>query len=507
MAVRLGQGLNIGGMMSGNAAAADLLVEAGRAKGAGLAAIGQGLGQGLATFGANRRADKIRAEENAFRQQSREDMLAERAADNARQDRQVGMRETEWKASVLGNLAQQYASEADMLDQAAAASGDPSLLAKAQAKRGDAARYRTALEALVSGKGDGTPEMPAPERSQPIGMYDSRVSTPPNAPVTGGGGGMDGAVTRIVDDAFAGGPGFFGPKGSYPAPEGTAPMAPVVEPKAQTGAATGAFGVSYTGDPAADAKLATYVQARVSDLRGSPAWDKMSAERRNMYERAEIEAVAKSGESQFGLKKQEMAFQNQMQAEDEARKAAADTRSLADLQADVKALGGPEFKSAEAAKSWLIQNRQSTNREDVQKHQMDMKRLGHEQAMERQDKAKANRIEIDAVAAANRVDSSPQFKAAKDVAIRLEELAESKRRDFVWASENAKPEVATAARTAYDRALADYETQVRKMATFATQDSAKTAPVAGAAPSAPVAPSVAPAGESTADRLKRLWGR
>ena len=125
---------------------------------------------------------------------------------------------------------------------------------------------------------------------------------------------MDGAVTRIVDDAFTGGPGFFGPKGSYPAPEGTAPMAPVVEPKAQTGAATGAFGVSYTGDPAADAKLATYVQARVSDLRGSPAWNKMSVERRNLYQRAEIEAVAKSGESQFGLKKQEMAFQNQMQA-------------------------------------------------------------------------------------------------------------------------------------------------------------------------------------------------
>ncbi len=107
-------------------------------------------------------------------------------------------------------------------------------------------------------------------------------------------------------------------------------MAPVVEPKAQTGAATGAFGVSYTGDPAADAKLATYVQGRVSNLRGSPAWDKMSAERRNMYERAEIEAVAKSGESQFGLKKQEMAFQNQMQAEDEARKQSADRAAKTD---------------------------------------------------------------------------------------------------------------------------------------------------------------------------------
>ena len=121
MAVRLGQGLNIGGMMSGNAAAADLLVEAGRAKGAGLAAIGQGLGQGLATFGANRRADKIRAEENAFRQQSREDMLAERAADNARQDRQVGMHDKEWRATVLVNLAKQYNAEADALEQAAAA--------------------------------------------------------------------------------------------------------------------------------------------------------------------------------------------------------------------------------------------------------------------------------------------------------------------------------------------------------------------------------------------------
>ncbi len=320
MAVRIGKfGMS---WLQPAAQAADLLVEAGRAKGAGLAAIGQGLGQGLATFGANRRADKIRAEENAFRQQSREDMLAERAADNARQDRQVGMRETEWKASVLGNLAQQYASEADMLDQAAAASGDPSLLAKAQAKRGDAARYRTALEALVSGKGNGIPEMPPYEGPVSSAMSGASASVPVGAPVAGGGGGMDGPVTRIVDEAFSGGPGFFGPKGSYPAPEGAAPMAPVVEPKAQTGAATGAFGVSYTGDPAADAKLATYVQGRVSDLRGSPAWNKMSVERRNLYERAEIEAVAKSGESQFGLKKQEMAFQNQMQAEDEARKQA-----------------------------------------------------------------------------------------------------------------------------------------------------------------------------------------
>ena len=339
MAVRLGQGINIGGMMSGNAAAADLLVEAGRAKGAGLAAIGQGLGQGLATFGANRRADKVRAEENAFRQQSREDMLAERAADNARQDRQVGMRETEWKASVLGNLAQQYASEADMLDQAAAASGDPSLLAKAQAKRGDAARYRTALEALVSGKGNGIPEMPPYEGPVSSAMSGASASVPVGAPVAGGGGGMDGPVTRIVDEAFSGGPGFFGPKGSYPAPEGAAPMAPVVEPKAQTGAATGAFGVSYTGDPAADAKLATYVQGRVSDLRGSPAWNKMSVERRNLYERAEIEAVAKSGESQFGLKKQEMAFQNQMQAEDEARKQAGDVTKIASLQKDLESKG------------------------------------------------------------------------------------------------------------------------------------------------------------------------
>lgn len=470
MAVRLGQGLNIGGMMSGNAAAADLLVEAGRAKGAGLAAIGQGLGQGLATFGANRRADKIRAEENAFRQQSREDMLAERAADNARQDRQVGMHDKEWRATVLVNLAKQYNAEADALEQAAAASGEASLMMKAKAKRGDAGRYMTALEALVSGKGDGTPDMPAPERTQPIGMYDSRVYTPPNAPVTGGGGSMDGAVTRIVDDAFSGGPGFFGPKGSYPAPE---PVAPKAKPEASEAA----FGVKYTGSPAADIKLANLVLRNVTALRQSGKWGLLSPELQNVYARAEIDANVKSGESQFGLKKQEMAFQNQMQAEDEARKAAADTRSLADLQADVKSLGGPEFKSAEAAKSWLIQNRQSTNREDVQKHQMDMKRLGHEQAMVRQDKAKANRIEIDAVAAANRVDSSPQFKAAKDVAIRLEELAESKRRDFVWASENAKPEVATAARTAYYRALADYETQVRKMATFATQDSAKADPV------------------------------
>ena len=476
MAVRLGQGLNIGGMMSGNAAAADLLVEAGRAKGAGLAAIGQGLGQGLATFGANRRADKIRAEENAFRQQSRDDMLAERAADNARQDRQVGMRETEWKASVLGNLAQQYASEADMLDQAAAASGDPSLLAKAQAKRGDAARYRTALEALVSGKGSGVPDMPAPERTQPIGMYDSRVYTPPNAPATdGGGGGMDGAVTRIVDEAFAGGPGFFGPKGSYPAPE---PVAPKAKPEASEAA----FGVKYTGSPAADIKLANLVLRNVTALRQSGKWGLLSPELQNVYARAEIDANVKLGESQFGLKKQEMAFQNQMQAEDEARKAARDASELADINARRQKNGQPPLASLREVGPQMTTERTVDNREDTQKHQKEMAQIRNTYSLGRMAQSEETKKRLIAYAASVGKADDPRFKMLAT----MRDDANSSARSLYAAADNDSLNKA-ASQALMDRAdaeMARVKEFDKQIAMVFGDVAARVAPAAGAAPQA-----------------------
>ena len=356
-------------------------------------------------------------------------------------------------------------------------------MAKAQAKRGDAGRYMTALEALVSGKGDGTPDMPAPERSQPIGMYDSRVFTPPNAPATGGGGGgMDGAVTRIVDEAFAGGPGFFGPKGSYPAPEGTAPMAPVVEPKAQTGAATGAFGVSYTGDPAADAKLATYVQGRVSNLRGSPAWSKMSAERRNLYERAEIEAVAKSGESQFGLKKQEMAFQNQMQAEDEARKAARDASELADINARRQKNGQPPLASLREVGPQMTTERTVDNREDTQKHQKEMAQIRNTYSLGRMAQSEETKKRLIAYAASVGKADDPRFKMLAT----MRDDANSSARSLYAAADNDSLNKA-ASQALMDRAdaeMARVKEFDKQIAMVFGDVAARVAPAAGAAPQA-----------------------
>jgi hypothetical protein len=290
-----------------------------------------GIAQGISAFGENRRRDRARSEDMAFREQSRQDMLAERATDNARADRQASQSEREWKASVLGSLGKRYAGEADLLEQAAAASGDPSLAAQAQGKRAEAQRYLTALDALVTGRGNGIPEMPAPPPPPPLHSMSAPVATAPAA-----GGGMNAAVDEVVGAAFAGGPGFFGPDGAYPAPS----------PVAASASAQGPLGITYTGDPVRDVKLADLMASRVNALRaqaGGKTWSRMSVERRNMMERAETEAVARKAQASFELdkakKKMETDERIRIQAADDARKGATDADRLAKINEDRKAKG------------------------------------------------------------------------------------------------------------------------------------------------------------------------
>lgn len=324
--------------LSPGMAAADMLVEAGRAEGQGRAALMGGIAQGISAFGENRRRDRARSEDMAFREQSRQDMLAERATDNARADRQASQSEREWKASVLGSLGQRYAGEADLLEQAAAASGDPSLAAQAQGKRAEAQRYLTALDALVTGRGNGIPEMPAPPPPPPLHSMSAPVATAPAA-----GGGMNAAVDEVVGAAFAGGPGFFGPDGAYPAPS----------PVAASASAQGPLGITYTGDPVRDVELADLMASRVNALRtqaGGKTWSRMSVERRNMMERAETEAVARKAQASFELDK----AKKKMETDEQIRKDREARMATPEEVADAQALGAPAGLKTKAGVSGAL---------------------------------------------------------------------------------------------------------------------------------------------------------
>lgn len=460
MAVRLGtqDWINPGPFQ----AAAEMVVDAGRATGAGIAALGAGIGQGLQ----NRQARQERA-------QNRQDALDQRGIDNARADR----------------------AEARMLKQSKLAASE-SILAAKKMNLDMASKMYEAM---------GTPEAEAAMLKAQQDFQEAnnwyQVSVGNNAEIEPPQAG----VTDYLGVGGARGPGGW-PVGQSPSekaargePTGDSTVYWNAKDYAESDAAQAGVGMSAPSSQQASMEAAAELVsatdfARAATKKRQAAVDVMATgktrENRAKADKLKLEAEFLEFEAQR-RGQQETA---KASAENtRANQAAEDERQAARLTADARSAGykGEPFQTAEAAKAWMTESRQKRLQDDRQEAMEKMKRLGHEQAMVRQDKAKENRIQIEAVAAQNRVDGSPEFKAAKDVSIRLEELAESKRKDFVWASENAKPEVAMQARVAYERALAESETQIRRMASLATQPTApKTAapapaPAAGGAPAAP----------------------
>jgi hypothetical protein len=267
--------------------AADLLVEAGRAKGAGIAALGQGIGQGLQAFGQNRRAEKIRSEDMALREQLRQDSLAERAADNARQDAEFSMRQDAWKVEVLTANRDKAMQEAQTLAVAAQELGDPDIVQRAKAAESEAQRFGTALDTLLSSRmgvqGGGDPMPEAPVRTVPLSKSMDDVAAARTRPTSGP---MDEALTRaaLSPDLFKTGGG-----GEDPAP--AAPMAsaqsmPQVDPR----------------DPYVIASTAKAKMERAETMLRNP---KLGATARNAYERLRLESAAQLGFAQSELAKQE----------------------------------------------------------------------------------------------------------------------------------------------------------------------------------------------------------
>lgn len=462
MAVRLGtqDWINPGPFQ----AAAEMVVDAGRATGAGIAALGAGIGQGLQ----NRQARQERA-------QNRQDALDQRGIDNARADR----------------------AEARMLKQSKLAASESILAAKKMnldmaSKMYEAMGTPEAEAAMLKAQQD----FQEANNWYQVSVGNNAEIEPPQAGVTdylgvGGGGGVrvGGKPMSQMTDAELNDLMAKSERGEVD--------------YTYRGGATGDMGQGV-GNVAPSSQQASMEAA--AELVSATDFARAATKKRQQA--VDVMATGKTRENRakadkLKLEAEFLEFEAQRRGQQETAKASAentranqaadDERQAARLTADARSAGykGEPFQTAEAAKAWMTESRQKRLQDDRQEAMEKMKRLGHEQAMVRQDKAKENRIQIEAVAAQNRVDGSPEFKAAKDVSIRLEELAESKRKDFVWASENAKPEVAMQARVAYERALAESETQIRRMASLATQPTApKTAapapaPAAGGAPAAP----------------------
>lgn len=341
MAVRIGQGLNIGGMMSGNAAAADLLVEAGRAKGAGLAALGQGIGQGLQAFGANRRAKQARAEDMAFREQSRQDMLAERAADNARQDAEFAMRQDAWKVEVLTANRDKAAQEAALLGQIAADTGDEAAAQRAKAAESEAMRFGTALDTLLSSRMN--VQGAAPRRgggeamaAGPVGPGGWPVGQSPSEKAARGEPTGDPSVYWNAQDYAESDAGqtATGAPSAAPMPTAATPAMPQVDPR----------------NPYVLMETAKARMDRAETMLRNP---KLGAAARNAYERLRVESAAQYGFAQSLLKDQEQAKKAQAEAE-------ADAAYAARLTADARSAGykGDPFQTKDAALKWLEANKQ-----------------------------------------------------------------------------------------------------------------------------------------------------
>lgn len=314
--------------------AADLLVEAGRAKGAGIAALGQGIGQGLATVGNNIRADKIRSQDMALREQSRQDALAERAADNARQDAEFAMRQDAWKVEVLTANRDKAMQEAQMLAAAAQDLGDPDIVQRAQAAASEAQRFGTALDTLLSsrmgvhgaapsrgGMDTGGVQVGGKPMSQ---MTDAELSAL-----------MDKSARGEVDYSYRGGAtgdmgqGVGNVPSSKPATSAM-PATPgmVNDGGVMSGGPAAAPMAAPTSMPQIDMKD-PYVLMRTAEAKMKRADDmlrdpKLGAAARNAYERLQVESAAQYGFAQSELKRREQAQEQAAKDADEARKAAAD---------------------------------------------------------------------------------------------------------------------------------------------------------------------------------------
>jgi hypothetical protein len=319
--------------------AADLLVEAGRAKGAGLAALGQGIGQGIQAFGQNRRAERVREQDLALREQSRQDALAERAADNARQDAEFSMRQDAWKVEVLTANRDKAAQEAQMLAAAAQELGEPDLVQRAKAAESEAQRFGTALDTLLSsrmgvqgaapvrGGGDGggvqvggkpMSQMTDAELNDLMGKSErGEVDYTYRGGATGDMGqgvGTNAPSAAPMPSASMVNDGGVMSGGAPDAPMASAPSMPQVDPrdpgfiKAQAEYAIKTI----------DEKFAKYAGKKRDD--GTPV---LSAKTRNGLERQRLDAVAalSYAESELQKRKREQDVE-QVRAEASARKAA-----------------------------------------------------------------------------------------------------------------------------------------------------------------------------------------
>ena len=508
MAVRLGQGLNIGGMMSGNAAAADLLVEAGRAKGAGLAAIGQGLGQGLATFGANRRADKVRAEENAFRQQSREDMLAERAADNARQDAAFAMRQDEWKISVLTANRDRAMQEAQFLAAAAQDVGDPGIVERAKAAASEAERFGTALDALLSSRmgvqgagsarrggvdtggvrvnGKSMSEMTDAELNDLMdksarGEVDYSYRGGATGDMGQGVGGVSSprpatASSNVVNDGGV----MSGDVAPTPMPVAAAPAAPAVP---QMDPRDPLFIKVQATQKIQDINKTFEKYKGKVDSNGNPI---MSAKRSNELERARLEAMQLVSYADAQLDQRKMAMDVQKVREEAAARrgvdVASDEAERARINEGRAARGLPPVASLREVGPQMTTERTVDNREDTQKHQKEMAQIRNTYSLGRMAQSEETKKRLIAYAASVGKADDPRFKMLAT----MRDDANSSARSLYAAADNDSLNKA-ASQALMDRAdaeMARVKEFDKQIAMVFGDVAARVAPAAGAAPQA-----------------------
>ncbi len=491
--------------------AADLLVEAGRAKGAGLAALGQGIGQGIQAFGQNRRAERVREQDLALREQSRQDALAERAADNARQDAEFSMRQDAWKVEVLTANRDKAAQEAQMLATAAQELGDPDIVQRAKAAESEAQRFGTALDTLLSSRMGVAKQGAAPVRGGgDVGGV--QVGGKPMSQMTDAelNDLMGKSERGEVDYTYRGGAtGDMGQGVGTNAPS-AAPMpsaSMVNDGGVMSGGAPAAPMASAPSMPQVDPRdpyvLMETAQARMKAADEKLRGGKLDARGTNLYQRMRLDAAAQYGFAQSLMKQQK----DQKDAQDEAAYAGR-------LNADAKAAGykGEPFQTKDAALKWLEANKQisvaKTKDEEITdpnkalafQRAKEMQQIRNTNSLGRMAQAEETKKRLMDYAASSGKADDPRFKMLST----MRDDAVNSARSLYAAADNDSINK-TAAAALMQRADAEMARVKEFDKQMAMVFEGATAPKTVApAPSAGPAPAT---GEATAERLKRLWNR
>jgi len=396
--------------MAPHALAAQLIAQAGESKGAGYASLGRSIGAGIAQFGESRR------EEKRFNL-NRQDRLAEQAADNARLERELQMRQARENNGILERREEMVTGNLRALMAAGAQESDPQV----QELVSQLGRIQSSYQNNLAMTGAGQGVMP--------GQDFADLPKPPPIP--------DAKVVPGLTDSAAG-------------PQGPVQVIDALERLRSAQSRLAELSRAFT--QATDPKVMARVRTEISNQQREAA----RAEVAVSMQKAEPKPMNEYQQAQVGLGRERLA------ADAEARKARQQTLN-AERQAGILKSNEAKIQKEELIRSMVRDFGVPRDQieglavEDIRKLR-DAKLSLATSKERRQDSLevwRTKRAETLATAKQTGVDKSPEFIAADrvaDAAARVLSNAESHLRTVMF-NTGVKPEELAAAQQARDDAL------------------------------------------------------